>query len=512
MSNGMLYTAASNGTVTKRSFNGSSYGASSAVDAADILVRQTDWHNTDVPSLTSLFFYNGEMFFTRSGQSTMFRRGFETESDIVGQQRFPIPAVSGISFSGIRGAFVANDKFYYSNTSGQLFRADWSGRSPVGGTSVQISGPGRDSRNWASKTLFSFEGVATPPVNHPPTAAATVTCTGLSCSYNGTASDDPDGDTLTYAWDFDDGSNGSGATTTHTYALADAGPHTVTLTVTDPEGESDSVTRDINPQPLPNQPPTAAATITCELLVCEFDASDSDDPDGTIDSYAWDFDDDVDGTGSGETTSHTFSTAGPRTVSLTVTDNDGESDTQTFDISPTDVASPVDFVAAASTVGNRLNHTVPIPAAVEAGDALVLFFASNTTTPTYAGPAGWTEIGSVGGSGTAGRAYAKVASAADAATGATYGAGRPVGVRQVPDHRRGLCGHRRDHARGCLGLGAGRRRSQPHLADRDRARRATTPWSPSGRTSPAPRVVGPSPAPRRCATPFPTRGRLHPPE
>ena len=75
MSNGMLYTAASNGTVTKRTFNGSTYGSSSVVDAADILVKQTDWHNTDVPSLTSLFFYNGEMFFTRSGQSTMYPTG-----------------------------------------------------------------------------------------------------------------------------------------------------------------------------------------------------------------------------------------------------------------------------------------------------------------------------------------------------------------------------------------------------------------------------------------------------
>ena len=45
MSNGTLYTAASNGNVTKRTFNGLTYGSPSAVDAADILVRQTDWHN-----------------------------------------------------------------------------------------------------------------------------------------------------------------------------------------------------------------------------------------------------------------------------------------------------------------------------------------------------------------------------------------------------------------------------------------------------------------------------------
>ena len=158
MSHGTLYTAASNGTVTRRTFNGTSYGTAFPVDAADKLVRQKDWHDTDVPALTSLFYYNGEMFFTVSGQTTMYRRGFEPESNIVGQQRFPIAAVSGINYSTIRGAFVANDKFYFSTTTGRLYRADWSGRSPVGGTVVQVSGPGKDNQNWASGAMFVLTG------------------------------------------------------------------------------------------------------------------------------------------------------------------------------------------------------------------------------------------------------------------------------------------------------------------------------------------------------------------
>jgi hypothetical protein len=76
----------------------------------------------------------------------------------VGQQRYTSAAVGGINYAAIRGAFVANGKFYYANLTGQLFRADWSGRAPVGGTSVQISGPGKDTQNWASKSMFAFRG------------------------------------------------------------------------------------------------------------------------------------------------------------------------------------------------------------------------------------------------------------------------------------------------------------------------------------------------------------------
>ncbi|MET0997075.1 MAG: PKD domain-containing protein [Marmoricola sp.] len=501
MSNGVLYTAASNGQVTKRTFNGTAYGPPSPVNTADLLVTQTDWHNTDVPSLTSLFFYNGEIFFTRSGQTTMFRRGFEPESDIVGQQRFTVAAVSGVNYTTMRGAFVADNKLYWSNTSGQLFRADWAGRGPVAGTAQQVLTAGT---GWNSRALFAFGGVATPPTNQPPVADATVTCNGLTCTFDGSDSDDPDGQIETWAWNFGDpNQTGSGETTTHTYPTA--GPRTISLTVTDDDGASHTVQRQINPSVPVNQVPVADAAVTCVGLTCTFDGSDSDDPDGDIDTWEWDFGD-PNATGSGETTTHTYPTPGPRTVTLTVTDDDNATDTDTVQINPTvpvnqppvaaftvdcdqlvctfdgtdsddpdgtvdsyvwdfgdgatdevsganathtyaaagpvtvkltvtdddgapddaeqninpsDVESPVEFIGAASTVGNREQHIVTIPAAVEAGDALLLFFAANTTTPSYTGPTGWTQIGTTSGGGTAGRAYSKVATAADAATGAT---------------------------------------------------------------------------------------------
>jgi chitodextrinase len=71
-------------------------------------------------------------------------------------------------------------------------------------------------------------------------------------------------------------------------------------------------------------------------LRVSFNGTYSNDPDGTIDSYIWDFGDGS--TGSGETTSHEYTSAGTYTVTLTVTDNDGATDTTTATITVTEPA------------------------------------------------------------------------------------------------------------------------------------------------------------------------------
>ena len=64
-----------------------------------------------------------------------------------------------------------------------------------------------------------------------------------------------------------------------------------------------------------------------------FDASASYDPDGSIVSYAWDFGDNV--TGTGMIANHTYEKAGDYIVRLDVTDDEGETDSLTLD--PDDV-------------------------------------------------------------------------------------------------------------------------------------------------------------------------------
>ena len=77
-------------------------------------------------------------------------------------------------------------------------------------------------------------GGSTAPPNQPPTASFTFACVDLTCTFDASASSDPDGTIVTYAWDFGDGSpvdTSSGATANHIYALA--GSYNVQLTVTD---------------------------------------------------------------------------------------------------------------------------------------------------------------------------------------------------------------------------------------------------------------------------------------
>jgi serine protease len=155
--------------------------------------------------------------------------------------------------------------------------------------------------------------------NTLPVASFTYSCTDLICDFDASASYDPDGSIVSYAWDLGDGATASGATASHTYA-AD-GTYTVVLTVTDDASASasDSQNVSVSSGGGENIPPVASFTYSCSDLICDFDASASYDPDGSIVSYAWDLGDGA--TASGATASHTYAADGTYTVVLTVTDD-----------------------------------------------------------------------------------------------------------------------------------------------------------------------------------------------
>ena len=209
------------------------------------------------------------------------------------------------------------------------------------------------------------------------------------------------------AWTFGDGGTGTGTNPEHTYAAS--GTYDVTLTVTSSKGKTASVTHPVQVTRI-NQEPTAAFAFSCDQLECSFDGSSSEDPDGDVSDYAWDFGDG--NTGSGSTVDHTYASAGSRTVKLTVTDNDGGTDTKSHEVATT--LASVAYVGSASTNGNRTTHKVTTPSGVQAGDTLLLFLTTNSSAPTITAPAGWSEVRAGGVDGLQARVWSKTASAADA--------------------------------------------------------------------------------------------------
>lgn len=100
-----------------------------------------------------------------------------------------------------------------------------------------------------------------------------------------------------------------------------------------------------------NAPPTVVMALTSDGLSCTGDGSGSSDTDGSIVSYVWNFGDGF--TATGLTASHTYAAAGTYTVSLTVTDDDGATDTATGMISVAESVAP-DIAFACS---NRVRVT-----------------------------------------------------------------------------------------------------------------------------------------------------------
>ncbi len=326
---GNLYTAHSDGSLRVRPITGEgTYGPATTIE-----LNRLSAFATELKSLRGITYSNGRIYYGQSGSSSLFSRGFSVESRIVGGARATVATSSStdLHYGYVTSLVVIGDQAYWSDSrTGTLRRSAWSpvtGIAPTGVSTVSPATAGGVS--WSTGWFWGVQGA------------------------------------------------------------------------------------------IPNQAPTAAFTSSCTGLTCSFDASTSNDPDGSIVGVQWDFGDG--GTATGPTATWRFTAAGTYTVKATVIDDDGAPASTT---APITVNGP-ELVGTAASVGSvsKKAHTVTLPAAVQPGDQLVVFVSTNAAAPTLAAPAGWTESVDVPTAGSGHAAFTRTATAADAGATVTVDVG-----------------------------------------------------------------------------------------
>src|SRR5581483_5374295 len=165
---------------------------------------------------------------------------------------------------------------------------------------------------------------------------------------------------------------GTGAAGWPTAELADSGStvpsgtygsKTATTSVASSRGANWTII--LAPAGSTNAPPTAAFTSNCTNLHCDFDGSGSTD-DGSITSYVWPYGD-TSPAGTGVTSSRDYATGGSYDVTLTVTDNQGATNSVTHTVTVSAPTQNIGFVGSASQNGTGTSQTVTAPAATAAG-------------------------------------------------------------------------------------------------------------------------------------------------
>jgi hypothetical protein len=149
MVSGRLYHGSSDGTFNVRTFDGATVGPATPINLNGLTSTQFP-----VANVTGMFFdpASGRLYYTVAGDGRLFYRWFEFESNIVGAETF-VAAASG--WNTVQGMTLASGNIYYANATGQLFRVAFVNGAPSG-VGTQVSGPPVDGNLWQSRGLFVF--------------------------------------------------------------------------------------------------------------------------------------------------------------------------------------------------------------------------------------------------------------------------------------------------------------------------------------------------------------------
>ncbi len=306
------------------------------------LVRATSVAEGDIFSGYQTFFGDGEIDNSAGQIINMYNLvvgpGNITSAGSLVVITFTARSTSGTSTLGLYDVRVTNESDYLSISvvSGAVTVTGGSSPPPPGGP--PDNPPAEEN---------------TPPDQPGKPVGPTLVEAGAVYQYNSSAVD-PDGDSVRLRFDWGDGSLSawsdlvsSGTSVAMSHAWTNISNYLVQVVAQDSNGSnsswSETLTVMISQVPSEGFPPIGTFNIPGNTSVNHsmvFDASGSFDPDGSIQSYVWDFGDGL--TGVGSIVVHTYESPGEYTVTLTVTDNAGMtySSSQVVSVTGASAASP----------------------------------------------------------------------------------------------------------------------------------------------------------------------------
>ena len=324
-----VYAARANGSFTASVFDGTRFADAENIDLGYQSAGAAKYFGADTANITGMFFdpESSQLYYKKAGSSTLWKRGFNTESRIVDPYANAATGDSS-AIPNVAGMFLSGDTLYFANAADGFLYS-------IGFVDGVVTGPAQlvnNTRDWRAGGLFVWNGEPR-PAEASPIAAAEIVCAGLECSFDGSGSSDPDGWLTDWSWDFGDGNTAAGESATHAYAAG--GTYSVTLTVTDNRGNTGQSIQEV-----------------------------------TVDAP---------------------------------------------------LESNIEFQGASTKTENFSSSNVSVPAAAQEGDTLLLFVTSNSDVAVSAPPAGWAEVGTQSGRQIRTTLYAKQANAGDLGAAVTVG-------------------------------------------------------------------------------------------
>ena len=137
--------------MTVRDFDGATAGFTTPIALNGLTSTQFP-----ISRITGMFFWNGRLYYTLSGDARLYHRWFTPESGVLGADTFVASAGDGRNWTSVSGMTMASGRLVYATTTGTLSTVDFTAGAPTGSVTM-LSGPAVDAQSWQSRGCSSSD-------------------------------------------------------------------------------------------------------------------------------------------------------------------------------------------------------------------------------------------------------------------------------------------------------------------------------------------------------------------